>query len=53
MTPRESIINYNTFYEFSTDKDAVAPEAAHFSTAGWTVTVGGLVHKPRVFDILR
>ncbi|MEO8482774.1 MAG: protein-methionine-sulfoxide reductase catalytic subunit MsrP [Acidobacteriota bacterium] len=51
LTPRTSILNYNNFYEFSTDKDAVAPAAAGFATAGWTVTVGGLVHKPRVFDM--
>ena len=51
LTPRASILNYNNFYEFSTDKDAVAPAAAAFSTAGWTVTVGGLVHRPRVFDM--
>jgi methionine sulfoxide reductase catalytic subunit len=51
LTPRVSILNYNNFYEFSTDKDAVAAAAAGFKTNGWTVTVGGLVHKPRVFDL--
>ena len=51
QTPRASILNYNNFYEFSTDKDAVAPAAAGFSTANWTVTVGGLAHRPRVFDM--
>ncbi len=43
--------NYNNFYEFTTDKDAVAAAAAGFKTAGWTVSVGGLVHTPRVFDL--
>jgi methionine sulfoxide reductase catalytic subunit len=51
LTPRASILNYNNFYEFSTDKDGVAGAAAGFKTAGWQVTVGGLVHKPRVFDL--
>ena len=51
MTPRASIVNYNNFYEFTTDKDAVAGAAKGFTTAGWQVTVGGLVHKPRVFDL--
>jgi sulfoxide reductase catalytic subunit YedY len=51
ITPRASILNYNNFYEFSTDKDAVASAAAGFKTAGWQVSVGGLVRKPRVFDI--
>src|SRR4029077_16302083 len=51
LTPRTSILNYNNFYEFSTDKDAVARAAAGFKTTGWQVTVAGLVHKPRVFDL--
>ena len=51
MTPRASILNYNNFYEFSTDKDGVAAAAANFKTAGWQVSVGGLVGKPRVFDL--
>src|SRR5579862_7986374 len=51
LTPRASILNYNNFYEFSTDKDGVAEAAAGFTTTGWQVTVGGLVQKPRVFDM--
>jgi sulfoxide reductase catalytic subunit YedY len=51
MTPRESIINYNNFYEFTTNKDGVAAAAADFKTAGWKISVEGLVHKPRVFDL--
>jgi methionine sulfoxide reductase catalytic subunit len=51
MTPRASILNYNNFYEFSTDKDGVAKAAAGFDTAGWKVVVDGLVHKPRTFDL--
>jgi methionine sulfoxide reductase catalytic subunit len=50
-TPFESVVNYNNFYEFSTDKDGVASAAAGFVTAGWTVAVGGLVHKPQTFDL--
>jgi len=51
QTPRASILNYNNFYEFTTDKDGVAKAAAGFTTAGWKIDVGGLVHKPRVFDL--
>src|SRR5512147_913622 len=51
MTPRASILNYNNFYEFTTDKDGVAKAAAGFTTDGWKLAVGGLVHKPRVFDL--
>jgi sulfoxide reductase catalytic subunit YedY len=51
QTPRASILNYNNFYEFTSDKDGVAAAAADFKTTAWTVTVGGLVRKPRVFDM--
>ncbi|HEX5061705.1 MAG TPA: protein-methionine-sulfoxide reductase catalytic subunit MsrP [Kofleriaceae bacterium] len=50
-TPYESITNYNNFYEFTTNKDGVAKAAAGFKTNGWAVEVGGLVHKPKVFDM--
>jgi sulfoxide reductase catalytic subunit YedY len=51
LTPRASILNYNNFYEFSTDKGGVAAAAAGFKTTDWTVSVGGLVHKPRTFNM--
>jgi sulfoxide reductase catalytic subunit YedY len=50
-TSLEDITHYNNFYEFSTDKEGVAPAAANFETKGWQVTVEGLVRKPRVFDL--
>jgi sulfoxide reductase catalytic subunit YedY len=51
LTSLESITHYNNFYEFSTDKEGVAPAAANFDTQGWKVSVEGLVRKPRVFDL--
>jgi sulfoxide reductase catalytic subunit YedY len=50
-TSFENITHYNNFYEFSTDKEAVADASEKFKTDGWQVTVGGLVNKPRVFDL--
>jgi sulfoxide reductase catalytic subunit YedY len=47
----EDISNYNNFYEFSTDKRAVAKKAQKLVTRPWTVEVGGLVQKPKTFDI--
>lgn len=47
----EEITNYNNYYEFSTDKRAVARAAQDFITRPWTVEVGGLANKPKVFDI--
>ena len=51
LTPFEDITNYNNFYEFSTDKREVAAEAKGFVTKPWAVEVGGLVNKPKVFDL--
>jgi sulfoxide reductase catalytic subunit YedY len=51
MTPLERVGNYNNFYEFTTDKEAVAAAAAGFVARPWTVSVDGLVHSPRVFDL--
>lgn len=51
VTSYEAITNYNNYYEFSTDKEAVARLAEDFQTRPWTVEVSGLVAKPRVFDI--
>ncbi len=34
MTSESSIISYNNFYEFSTDKNAVAEAAKDFDTTG-------------------
>ncbi|MCX5747458.1 MAG: protein-methionine-sulfoxide reductase catalytic subunit MsrP [Proteobacteria bacterium] len=51
VTSHAAITNYNTFYEFTTNKDGVARAAAGFKTDGWTVAVGGLVHAPRTFDL--
>jgi methionine sulfoxide reductase catalytic subunit len=51
LTPLEDVTNYNNFYEFSTDKREVASEAKGFVTKPWAVEVGGLVNKPRIFDL--
>jgi sulfoxide reductase catalytic subunit YedY len=51
MTPLQSISNYNNFYEFSTNKESVAAAAAGFVTKPWQVAVGGMVHKPKVFEL--
>ncbi len=47
----EDITNYNNYYEFSTDKQAVAGLAQGFTVRPWTVEVGGLVNKPMTFGI--
>ncbi len=51
LTTFEAITNYCNFYEFTTRKEGVAALAEDFQTSPWTVQVGGLVNKPRTFDI--
>ena len=51
LTTFEAITNYCNFYEFTTRKEGVAARAEGFQTSPWTVQVGGLVHKPKTFDI--
>ena len=50
-TPFENIANYNNFYEFTTDKQDVARVARGFVSRPWTVSVEGLVNKPKVYDL--
>ncbi|MFL6227489.1 MAG: protein-methionine-sulfoxide reductase catalytic subunit MsrP [Pyrinomonadaceae bacterium] len=51
QTPYEKITNYNNYYEFTTDKEDVARVAKNFTVRPWTVSVEGLVQKPKTFDI--
>jgi sulfoxide reductase catalytic subunit YedY len=50
-TSLEDITNYNNFYEFSTDKRGVAEASQGFVTRPWTVSVEGLVNKPKAYDL--
>lgn len=50
------ITNYNNYYEFSTDKEAVAPLSKDFKPSPWTVEVTGMVNKPKTYgfeDLLK
>lgn len=51
ITPVESAINYNNFYEFTTNKQSVAAAAVNFKPRPWQVVVDGLVHRPGPIDI--
>jgi sulfoxide reductase catalytic subunit YedY len=50
-TPYEAVTNYNNYYEFSTNKEAVARLATGFKTSPWEIQVGGLVHNPKTFGL--
>ncbi len=51
LTPYKDITSYNNYYEFSTDKYAVARRARDFVTRPWTVKIDGLVNKPKTYDL--
>ena len=51
LTSYEAIANYNNYYEFSFDKEAVAGVASDFRTSPWEIQVGGLVNKPTTFGL--
>jgi len=50
-TSYQDATHYNNFYEFGSDKSDPAEFAYKMKTRPWTVEVGGLVNKPRTFDI--
>jgi sulfoxide reductase catalytic subunit YedY len=45
------VTNYNNYYEFSTDKQAVAGMSRNFKMSPWSVTVGGQVNRPKTYDV--
>jgi sulfoxide reductase catalytic subunit YedY len=50
-TPYQDVTHYNNFYEFGTDKYSPARRAQSLVTRPWTVSVEGLVNRPKVFDV--
>lgn len=50
-TSFEAVTQYNNYYEFSTDKNAVAGLAKDFKTSPWTVQVAGLVKTPKTYGL--
>ncbi len=45
------ITNYNNFYEFSTDKEAVAKASGHWSITQWNLQITGLVENPITLNL--
>src|SRR5512141_1844676 len=50
QTPYNVVTTYNNFYEFGTAKEQPAELAKNFKTSPWSVSVEGLVAKPRKYD---
>ncbi len=53
LTPYADVTSYNNFYEFGTDKYSPARRARDFPAQpeAWTVSVEGLVQRPRTFGV--
>jgi methionine sulfoxide reductase catalytic subunit len=51
LTSLNDVTHYNNFYEFSTDKDGPAKLAGSFQPLPWSVSVEGLVQKPKTYDM--
>ena len=47
----KDITNYNNYYEFTVDKQGVAPLSQELTTHPWTVEVGGLVSNPKTYNV--
>src|SRR5260370_29367784 len=51
ITEEWAATGYNNFYEVGTDKEGVKNNVDKFVTRPWTFDVGGLVNKPKTFDV--
>jgi sulfoxide reductase catalytic subunit YedY len=47
----EDITNYNNYYEFTVDKQGVAPLSQDFKTSPWTLEVYGLVKNKKTYGM--
>src|SRR5579872_7467297 len=51
ITPKDDITSYNNYYEFSTDKGDPLHYAYTLRPSPWHVVVGGLVERPKTYDL--
>jgi methionine sulfoxide reductase catalytic subunit len=51
LTTFQDITHYNNYYEFSTNKEAVANLVKDFPISPWSVEVSGLVNNPKTYSI--
>jgi len=49
--PFDKVSTYNNYYEFGTGKEDPSEKAKNFKTSPWSVSVEGLVNKPRTYDM--
>jgi sulfoxide reductase catalytic subunit YedY len=51
ISSKDSATHYNNYYEFGTGKEEPAHYATALTTSPWNVQVGGMVDKPKTFDL--
>lgn len=51
LTDYQDVVTYNNYYEFSTNKSAVASLSSDFVTSPWQIEVTGMVNNPGVYDL--
>jgi len=51
ITPKDDITSYNNYYEFGTDKGDPSRYANTLRPSPWQVVVGGMVNKPKTYDL--
>jgi methionine sulfoxide reductase catalytic subunit len=51
MTPLHRVVNYNNFYEFTTDKESVSSVAQGFVSTPWQIQIDGHCRKPGPIDL--
>lgn len=51
LTSYKDVTSYNNFYEFGTDKSDPARNAHTLKTRPWTISVEGLINKPKTWDL--
>jgi methionine sulfoxide reductase catalytic subunit len=51
ISSREDITTYNNYYEFGTQKEDPSHYANTLHPSPWQVQVGGLVNKPKTYDL--
>jgi len=51
LSSLDDITHYNNYYEFSGNKEAVAPLSQNFKANPWAVEVYGLVNNPKTYGI--
>jgi sulfoxide reductase catalytic subunit YedY len=51
LTPHDWATHYNNYYEFGTSKDEPAKYANTLRTSPWSVSIEGLIAKPKIIDM--